>query len=340
MRLVFPVHGTFREELICARKRRYGVTMTSDDPSQQHLKLSLPTSLPDAIDAAVRIWAESTNAGALSPQTLDKLTSIADRFQRFAAVHRIATLDDVTPDLIKKFIVARGRNRCGLVSRTAVATMHNRRATLRALYQTARREGLTLNDPTSDIILPARTASSRRPVSEDEAALIRMACQHGPSTRHAVTAALLLAGAHTSELGHITAADVGLHAAHVQAHGSAKHRARRLPLDTWTIRIITERVCYLSNPLPEGHQSPVLCTAATGSDAHKQARVCVTVREILTWAGLSDDLSIRPSSLTAYAARRVFDRTGRVEAAAALIGSRSLDSTAALIGYQWVAGDV
>ena len=79
----------------------------------------------------------------------------------------------------------------------------------------------------------------------------------------------------------------------------------------------------------------MLCTGAHGSNAHKQARVCVTIRDILTRAGLSDDNGVRPASLTAYAARREFDRTNRIEDAARLIGSPSLDTTAALIGYSW-----
>ncbi len=83
----------------------------------------------------------------------------------------------------------------------------------------------------------------------------------------------------------------------------------------------------------------MLCTGAGDSNAHKQARVCVTVREILTRAELSAGSGIRPASLTAYAARQAFDRTGRIEEAARLIGSTSPDTTASLIGYHWHAGD-
>jgi integrase/recombinase XerC len=43
--------------------------------------------------------------------------------------------------------------------------------------------------------------------------------------------------------------------------------------------------------------------------------------------------------LTAYAARQAFGRTGRIEQAAPLIGSTSLDTTASLIGYHWQRGD-
>jgi hypothetical protein len=50
------------------------------------------------------------------------------------------------------------------------------------------------------------------------------------------------------------------------------------------------------------------------------------VREIVNRAGLSDDLGVRPASLTADAARRVFDHSGHIENAARLIGSFSLDT--------------
>jgi hypothetical protein len=36
-----------------------------------------------------------------------------------------------------------------------------------------------------------------------------------------------------------------------------------------------------------------------------------------------------------HAGRRVFEQTGRVEDAAGLLGSTSLDATAALIGHRW-----
>jgi hypothetical protein len=163
---------------------------------------------------------------------------------------------------------------------------------------------------------------------------VRLFSERATPTRHAATAALMLAGAHTSELGHITAADLDPQASTVWVHGSSKHHPRSLTLDRWSTRVLRERVERLTGPLPEG-LSPVLCTGAQGSNAHTQARVCVTVREILTRAGLSDDPGVRPASLTAYAARREFDHTSRIEDAAHLIGSPSLDTTAALIGYAW-----
>lgn len=289
-------------------------------------------SLTAAVAAVTGAWIAD---GVLAAQTLDKFGLLTRRFARFAAAHDVTTLAAVDRALVAKFVAAKGRTRHGVVSDAAVATMHNRRAALRAFYRTAHRLRLTLDDPTVDIDVPARESSIQRPLTDDEAALVRLFSEHATPTRHAATAALLLAGAHTSELGHISAADVDAHAATVWAHGSSKHCPRTLRLDSWSARVLAERAAHLTDPLPVGGHPPVLCTGAHGSSAHKQARVCVTVRDILTRAGLSDDSGVRPASLTAYAARREFDRTGRIEDAARLIGSPSLDTTAALIGYGW-----
>jgi site-specific recombinase XerD len=289
-------------------------------------------SLAAAVESVTRAW---TADGVLATQTLDKFGLLTRRFARFAGAHDVTALAAVDRALVAKFVVAKGRTRHGVVSDAAVATMQNRRAALRAFFRTARRLRLTLDDPTIDVDVPVRQSSAQRPLSEDEAALVRLFSERAAPTRHAATAALLLAGAHTSELGHITAGDLDPRAAIVWAHGSSKHRARALTLDRWSMRVLTERATHLARPLPGQIASPVLCTGAAGSDAHKQARVCVTVREILTRAGLSDDPGVRPASLTAYAARRAFYRTGRIEDAARLIGSPSLDTTAALIGYAW-----
>lgn len=289
-------------------------------------------SLATAVEAVTGAWIAD---GMLAAQTLDKFGQLTRRFARFAAAHDVTTLAAVDRGLVAKFVAAKGRTRHGSISEAAVATMHNRRAALRAFYRTGRRLQLTLDDPAADIDVPARNFSARRPLTDDEAALVRLFCEHATPTRHAATAALLLAGAHTSELGHITAADVNPHAATVRAHGSSKHRPRILPLDAWSARVLAERIAHLTDPLPPGARPPVLCTGAGGSNAHKQARVCVTVRDILTHAGLAGDTGVRPASLTTYAACREFERTTRIEDAARLIGSPSLDTTAALIDYHW-----
>lgn len=287
-------------------------------------------SLTVAVDTVVAVWAVD---GAMSEQTLDTFALLARRFTRFAAAHDITTLDGADVELVTKFVAAKGRSRHGAVGPAGVATMHNRRAALRAFFRTARRLGLTLDDPTTDIAVPYREASTVRPLGDEEAALVRLFAEHATPTRHAATSALLLAGAHTSELGDICVGDIDTAAHTAWAHGSTKHRARLLPLDTWARRVIYHRIAHLTEL--GATAATVICTGSGGSDAQRQARVCVTVRDVLTRAGLTGATGIKPSSLTAHAARRVFEDTGRIEAAAQLTGSGSLDGTASLIGYRW-----
>jgi integrase/recombinase XerC len=291
-------------------------------------------SLVSAVDTVVAAWSVD---GAMSNQTLDKFALLARRFARFAAAYDVTTLAGADYELVTKFVAAKGRSRHGTVTSAAVATMHNRRAALRAFFRTARRLGLALDDPTSQIDLPEREATSVRPLRDDEAALVRLFAEHATPTRHAATIALLLAGAHTSELGYIRIADVDTTGNTVSAHGSSKHRPHRLDLDTWAWRVVSQRITYLTEQ--GAGPDAIVCTGSEGSDAQRQARVCVTVRDVLTRAGLTGTVGIKPSSLTAHAGRRVFDDTGRIEAAARLLGSNSLDGVAALIGHQWNAGD-
>lgn len=287
-------------------------------------------SLPAAVDTVVAAWSVD---GAMSEQTLDKFALLTRRFARFAAAHDVTTLDATGVDLVAKFVAAKGRTRHGAVGPAAVATMHNRRAALRAFFRTARNLSLTLDDPTIDIAVPDREASTVRPLHDDEAALVRLFSEHATPTRHAATTALLLAGAHTSELGYIRIGDIDATAHTAWAHGSTKHRARSLPLDTWARRVIYQRIAHLTEM--GARADAIICTGSEGSDAQRQARVCVTVRDVLTRAGLTGSTGVKPSSLTAHAARQVFEHTGRIEAAAQLTGSSSLDGTAALIGYRW-----
>ena len=96
-------------------------------------------SLVSAVDTVVAAWSVD---GAMSDQTLDKFALLARRFTRFAAAYDVTTLAGADHELVTKFVAAKGRSRHGTVTSAAVATMHNRRAALRAFFRTARRLGL------------------------------------------------------------------------------------------------------------------------------------------------------------------------------------------------------
>jgi hypothetical protein len=57
---------------------------------------------------------------------------------------------------------------------------------------------------------------------------------------------------------------------------------------------------------------------------------------VLLRAGLAGDRRVRPASIAGWAGRRVFEESGRVEDAARVLGVRSLDSAARMIGLDWV----
>jgi integrase len=291
------------------------------------------SDLGASIGTVLAAWTDKT---VVSAATLARFTGILSRFGRYAAARDIATLGAVDPALVEGFVAARHRGRSETITAPTVTTMCARRAALRAFFGTARQLRLTLDDPTTGIVTTARDGSPTggRPLTDEEAALVRVYSQRATPTRHAAAVALLLAGAHTGEAGHVTTADLDLTAGVVTVHASSRYRARTLPLDGWARRVLAERAAHLIRDRHTGNPV-VLCAAAAGSPASRQASVCATVRAILTRAGLCAQPGVRPSSLTGYAGRRVFEQTGHVEDAARLLGSSSLDTAAVLIGHPW-----
>lgn len=295
-------------------------------------------SLAASIAAVTVAW---TADAALSPSTTQRFAQTLARFTGFAAARGITTLAGVDPDLVGAFAAARHRTgRDATISAPSVTIRRARRAALRAFFGTAIGLRLTLDDPTALLHNEQPTGCGPvdgvRPLTDDEAALVRLYSQRARPTRHAATVALLLAGIHSCEAGRVTVADVDTHAGTVRVHGSRRYESRTLRLDAWSIHALATRAEHLRQHVPIGiGRSAVLCANALANSASRQASACAAVRDILTRAGLSEDPAVRPSSLTGHAARLVFDRTGRIEDAAGLLGSPSLDAAASLIGHQW-----
>lgn len=294
-------------------------------------------TIDNAREGVVSNWRDD---GRLREQSIEKFDELMARFVKYCGAFSVAELADVSPDLVERFVRARGRGRRGDIVESAVATMQQRRAVLRGFYRTARKLGLTFDDPARDIVLPQRTSRGQRPLTAEEVELVWMhAWAGGRTTRHASTIALMLAGAHSGEIGHITASDVDESTKSIQVHGASKYAARRLMLDDRYLAALVARRDALAGRFPRWEFADiVLATGAGGSDAHKQARVCVTAAEVLRQAGLGDDPALRPSSITAVAGQDAFARAGRIEDAATTLGLASLDSAARAIGWDWQVG--
>ncbi|MCM8555476.1 hypothetical protein [Streptomyces sp. STCH 565 A] len=299
--------------------------------------------LDETVARVLEVWAAMAARGEMSPQTLSRFSQLLDRFVRFARARGAVELGAVTPGIAAMFVDAHGHTRQALVAPAAPATRHLRRSVLRMFYTTARELGLTDTDPTYGLELPPRTTGGTRPLSEDEAVALRHASEFTERpTRHAAAAALALAGGFSGEIGHVGPRHLDVARARVWLHGSTKTTPRWCPLDTWGLRVLTarsEHVHAAANSLYPQEALRLAVSPRTGNDEQIQARVCVALRDLLKAIGLGADKRVRPASVTAYAGAEALAATGRIEAAACLLGMSSLDSTAALIGHDWRTAD-
>jgi site-specific recombinase XerD len=296
-------------------------------------------TLARAIEQTVTLWTAMTSQGQMSPQTSRSFGQLLERYQRYAQARGILLVDDVTRDFAEDFIFAQGRTRHGRIGDSANATLHQRRAVLRSFYRILRELGLTESDPTRDIRLPERTRTLIRPLDEDEAIALRHAAEYvrRPS-RHAAAAALALSGGHTGEIGHTRVRDLDQEAAAVWMHGSTRTDPRWRPLDPWALRVLQARAAFVSRQqrTPDAARNARLAVSSAPAPAEQlQARACVALSDLIRRIGLGADPRVKPASLTAYAAVRIFDDTGKIENVARGLGLRSLDGAADLVGYDW-----
>ncbi|WP_335940243.1 hypothetical protein [Streptomyces sp. PTD5-9] len=287
-------------------------------------------TVAEAAELVADIWRKAAVDGAMSEQTVEKFIQLTDRFIRYAKAQDTLALADVDAGLTGAFITARGRSRRGKVAVAAISTMRLRRSVLRTFFRTARQLLLTDADPTLDIALPGRPERRIRPLDALEAELCRHFAQLTEgATRHAAVLALALSGVHSAEVARVLPEHVDLAGCRVFAAGSARIASRWCDLDRWSVQCLRRRI--------EGLPTPVVPLIGTGGGTppQQQARICVALRDVLVRAGLADDLSLRPASITAYAGRAAFEASGRVEDAARVLGMGSLDRTAELVGYDW-----
>ncbi|MFD5887537.1 hypothetical protein ACFWHQ_16395 [Streptomyces sp. NPDC060334] len=245
-------------------------------------------------------------------------------------------LSDVSSDIAEDFVNAKGRSRHGHVSDSAVATRSVRRSVLRTAFRTLRELGLSDQDPTRDIVLPARSHEGVRPLTEDEAVLLRHHAAYATRpTRHAAAAALALAGGHSGEIGHSVVADLDLPRSRVWMHGARKYDPRWCRLDAWSRHVLAERASHVLAQHPDKSTARLAVSCAPAPDPALQARTCVALRDLLRRIGLDGEPDVTPASVTTRAAVETFESTGRIEESARRLGLRSLDRAAAIVGFDW-----
>jgi len=268
--------------------------------------------------------------GGLKPATFESFCDIWHLFARFCEQGLgLTDADEVTKDDVVAFLVA-PRAQGGEL---ADASRHFRRGAVRFLYRRGRKLGLVSGDPTLDVILPKRPVLSTRPLTDDESELCRL-CALGTMSdlRLPLVWALAEATARISEIPNVRVRDLDTAARVVFLAGGARTDPRWAPMTDWASAQLRRR---LTTPeLPRDPGSLVVpwrpkITKRPGNAA------TMAVIEVLRTAGIHGDPSVRPTSVTAWAGRRLLLRGFRIEEVACALGCRSLDRTAHLIGLDW-----
>ena len=254
-----------------------------------------------------------------------RATTTWTRFISFAAACGIGSLSDVTPSVATAFI----HSRTSTGSKPSRQSMHNRRTCLRQLFRVARKVGLATADPTIDLVLPTRSSRLFRPLSNSEINLCRDAASLWTSSqRFSAVWALAEASARGAELGAVRTTDLDLAAGRVWLSGSLRVEPRWGVLTKWGATVLAQRLAETSNDAFVAFQG-----STAGSASRVSAASAVTA--VLKRAGLGDYTDVRPMSVAAWAGRTAFDRDGDIAATAHLLGLRSLDATARMIGWDW-----
>lgn len=254
------------------------------------------------------------------------------RFFRFAGARGARTLSDVTPEVVTDFADLPYQASSGAWTAPSDKTRGTRVGAVRVLFAATRTLGLHRVDPTVDIRIGAPTGSRCRPLTDEEEALGRLwSGRTLVNGRHAVAWALHQAGATLTEAAHVAVDAVNLDAGTVWLAGNKNRIERLAPLTDWGAARLAERIGELDGAPAETR----LLTTARASKNARTASTGALIGEVFRWAGLAGDASLEPRSLPAWAGRRVFERTGRIEDAARFLGVRNLQTAAEIIGHDW-----
>ena len=261
-----------------------------------------------------------------------------DRFVERALVEGAEFVDEVTAEVVAGFCDEAVRGRDGSWRAPAASTRRTRRAAVRWLFRRFRQEGICVVDPTVDVRVVEAPAGGPRPLTDVEVAECRLMSDRTLSqTRLPACWALAEATLTTGEMSRLVVADLDLEAGTVAAPGLSRGPVTRtVPLTGWGAGTLARRVAELVGE-GGGASTPLVYRSGRSLNAGGAA-AGQAINRILTYGGLGDDPSATAKSVIAWRALKTFEQTGRIEAAALLIGSSSLDATARLIGLDWTVG--
>lgn len=238
---------------------------------------------------------------------------------------------DVTPEMTQRWLWAARPDRGGRWKEVAVSTARNRRCWALVCLEEAARLGAPI-DPiklAGEPIPKPTNFTSARPLDALELRRVQVHAQTGLFvSRRLLIVALSVAGATATEIALARLPDIDLDACTVTLRGTA---ARTNPLGAWATGAIRKWLINQSDlPDPSGP----LCVSADLSLDRAAHSVTVRLGSILRDAGLKGIPGVTARSLRLTTARDILESDGLTEAAK-FLGSPSLDSTAAALGFDW-----
>ena len=99
-------------------------------------------------------------------------------------------------------------------------------------------------------------------------------------------------------------------------------------LTDWGVSVLSARTAEIAS----GKGLVYSGGCATGAG---QVATCSAISTILVRAGVAGEPDIRPGSVAGWAGRRAFDTGADLAEVARMLGVRSLDQAARLIGWDW-----
>lgn len=287
-----------------------------------------------AVEAAQARWEVSAE---FTHQTLARVGETVHRFARRLTVQGVCDVREITVEHCRGFVFAHTAGG----QAPELTTQHARRTALRMLFRTWRELGIGDGDPTLDLVLPTRSSTSARPLTDVEVTLCRASARLGEagaaSLQRAVAWALGEATAVSSEISAVRLADLDDpdQPRWVHLPGTRRHDSRLGELTEWGASIVSRQVQVLRS-----HHAPAATPlayrgAAPAGQAKAQAAVCSALGAVLELAGLSTEPDVRPASLRNWAGRTLYDGGMPIEQVARRMGARKLDQVAEDLAITW-----